>query len=200
MWNKATGGPRLSLKPSTLTIPLAGRPDSYPLDWQSNACVVTVLYPSHLTHVRRTAGRLEIVPSILVPTQVRVHAAPSLAGFAVKTNGPRDAHPPVVAAQPELRFTVERTPSTKLFVFIVLATPLLLAFGVGLALLTSGRIRSGESHELLVGMATATIALLPLRVVLVPGDLQSPTLVDWCLGAELLVFAAVGLIGLGRTD
>jgi hypothetical protein len=84
------------------------------------------------------------------------------------------------------------------FVFVVLVGPLALAFAIAAAVLSSGHVRSAEARDLLIGMTAASVAVLPLRAVVVPGDLVGPTLVDWFLGAELLVFVAVGLLALAR--
>jgi hypothetical protein len=82
---------------------------------------------------------------------------------------------------------------TQLFVYLVAFLPLaLLTALVTGALLTSG----GESTvtSITVNLAVATLAILPLRAVLVPPDLQGLTRIDYILVIQLLLIISVAFL------
>ncbi|HEU0317765.1 MAG TPA: hypothetical protein VFR49_10575, partial [Solirubrobacteraceae bacterium] len=81
----------------------------------------------------------------------------------------------------------------KAFVVIVGFIPLFLAF----MLFVATRSRHGTAllgPEALTGFTAALLAILPIRLVLVPADIADLTLFDYYLGFEMAVLAAVALI------
>jgi hypothetical protein len=88
---------------------------------------------------------------------------------------------------------VGRPTSTWLFVGIVGSIPLLLA---GL-LFHAMRSREGIGPlgpEALTGFAAALLAVLPIRLVLVPAAIADLTLFDYYLGFEMTVLAGIAII------
>lgn len=75
--------------------------------------------------------------------------------------------------------------STKLFVLCLVGIPLLL-IGLLALRLTEGTPRSVDG---LVGVTAIMLAILPIRTVLVPGDISTLTLVDFALASEMALLA-----------
>jgi len=93
----------------------------------------------------------------------------------------------------DLRMLMVREWRTQLFVYLVAFLPLaLLTALVTGALLSSG----GESTVtgITVNLAVATLAILPLRAVLVPPDLQGLTRIDYILVIQLLLIISVAFL------
>lgn len=72
-----------------------------------------------------------------------------------------------------------------LFVVCLIGIPLLLIGLLGLRL-SAGTQRSTDG---LVGVIAITLAILPIRAVLVPGDMSSLMLVDFALAGEMAALA-----------
>jgi hypothetical protein len=86
----------------------------------------------------------------------------------------------------------ERSAATRLFVISLLLLPVIL-FG---ALLVVIRADVDERVEkgLVTGVAAYMLAVLPIRLVLVPPELRGFTFVDYALGAEMATMVAATLI------
>jgi hypothetical protein len=164
--------------PGDFVLPLYGKPDAYPLDWFTFAGQFTVRGPAWLA---------EDLPSTL---QVSFITLPGVGDFDFELQ-PKSLDAGVV------RLHIDRERSTKRFVIGLLALPFLLAAVLfGLTTL-HGVGGPADSRNLVLAVAAAIFALLPIRQVLVPSDVEGLTTVDWCLGAAVLVFMAIAVWSLG---
>jgi hypothetical protein len=168
---------------------LVGQSDEYPLDWYSSAAFVGVRLPRSVVYVppRRDPARDQEI-SFILPIQVDLRAAQALSDIDLRSNARR-----VTEAQDELRIAIGRRLSTKTFVFSLLAIPVLLALLIVAALRERGFGDDNGLRDLILGITGATLAILPIRQVLVPASIPGVTLVDWWLGGAVLLLAAVVL-------
>jgi hypothetical protein len=183
------------LRPATLTLPAISVADAYPLDWLQLQVLVSVMYPANVSRARRAAnGRIELLPTLLLPVRANVDADPGVGRFSIRRRVDTGLEAQLAPAR--IALLVQRPRSTIAFVFMVLLAPLLLALASTAAALGWPADRSAAVRDLLIGLTAATVAVLPLRAVLVPAVLEAPTFVDWCLAAELLILVGLGLLGL----
>ena len=84
----------------------------------------------------------------------------------------------------QLHLRLSRPTHLRLFVYAVAVAPLLLGIAAGFSWLRDRR-STGAPIEL----AAALLALLPLRQVLVPGDITGITRLDHLLGIEVVIIA-----------
>ncbi len=178
------------LTPRAVTLPLIGRPDAYPLDRLTTDSGLYVAGPEGF---RLTSAAADGEGGgDLLPAELLVQAEPAVGDFDIDYGSEELSS----GDGQSFRIAVEREASARAYVLVVLVAPMLLAVALGL-MVTHGS--GADFRNLLIGVAGATLALLPLRAVLVPADIVGQTLVDWCLGAELLVFVALGLLGLAHS-
>jgi hypothetical protein len=94
---------------------------------------------------------------------------------------------------------------TKSYVLLVLLIPFLLAYLLFAVLFqrASNRNTTEASHETsrlrmgveaLAGVATVLLATLPIRLVLVPADINELTIVDYALGLEMAILVCGAFI------
>ena len=167
-----------------MSFPLAGQPDSYPLVCYSSDTYINVALPPQvlLAHDGGFATYL--------PTTIHVQAGPGVGDFFVR-------HTKLVEGSDEaqeLVIRLDRELSAKLFVFGLLGSLVVLAVAIAIAVFAPGRSRSrSELHDLALAIAAVALAVLPLRAVLVPAELEGQTFVDWLLGAGVVMLAAIAL-------
>jgi hypothetical protein len=148
----------------TVTVPADGDSRRYPLDTYT----------------------ADVSPSIGTPalpdklTSIEVYADPGVSDFGWKYSN-NSSFLFLASATVEGR----RPRSTDLFVLSLLAVPLVMI------VLMLGQIvrKPPNSVEGLVGVAAIMLAILPIRAVLVPGDINAPTLVDLALAFEMALLA-----------
>jgi hypothetical protein len=173
-----------------MNLPVASRPSRYPFDWYSAVFA---------THIEFESGQIGIKDrkygfyDAIVPSRVVVVPEPTL--------HPLDLRPAVASEgqnTEEVRLSLIRPGSTKLFVLVVAAIPGVLALLLGITLLG---LRRGQQFgtEGFVGVIAALLAILPIRAVLVPSDLSPPTAVDSLLAFEMALLAAIALVGVARS-
>ena len=80
----------------------------------------------------------------------------------------------------------------------MLVAPVVLIACLAAVFLAPSGVREPDVRNLLLGTVGGVFALLPLRAVLVPQGIEGLTFVDWCLGAEVMLFVAVALLGVAR--
>jgi hypothetical protein len=112
-------------------------------------------------------------------------------GPGTRTNYGGNAAEPCVGAAIPVVVQAARPTTTRLFVLSLALIPLLLIALLILRWLSEGSARSTDG---LVGVAAIMLAILPIRLVLVPSEITSLTLVDFILGAEMALLAAVTVI------
>jgi hypothetical protein len=179
----------IPVTPGTIPLPLDGKPDSYPFDWFSFSGY----------------AELELPPPVEVPSSMKMKdanpdhhvldaglhllTAPKVGDFRIR----RELSFRPAPIGPNLIMGITRERSTQRFVIMVLCVPVLFAALFFTLVLRSHRDGAQGLRDLLIGMIGATVALLPIRQVLVPDDIDGLTIVDWWLGSVILLFLAVAL-------
>ena len=95
-----------------------------------------------------------------------------------------------------LNFWIERDGRTQMFVYTILSIPFALALMVGHLLFIHPEHRKRSVSETMLGMAVV-LAILPLRLILVPSGVPGPTLVDLILGLEVALIASIVFVRYG---
>jgi hypothetical protein len=101
-----------------------------------------------------------------------------------------------------LTVAVARPARTELYVVAVALIPLV--FALLLLAVFLRRPRKDAGPEGIVGVAAVLLAILPIRLVLVPSEISGLTLVDYGLGVEMAILAALACfvvwLGLAPSD
>lgn len=101
------------------------------------------------------------------------------------------------SSNPSISIIVRRPPLTQLFVWSMALTPALLLPIIVIQLISERREAGASSktaRNVSLELAAALLAILPLRQVLVPSEVQGLTTVDYLLGAELAIFIGIVVI------
>jgi hypothetical protein len=165
-----------------ITIPIAGYPRMYPADHYLGPIDFTLS-----TNNGEVAVPPHLLPIIMSPEWYVEPAAANLTWRIGQAAGEGSA-PDVHVNSEEL--VAQRPIGVELFVWVIIAIPLLLIILLGLVLwhLPSGSI------EGLVGVGAVMLAILPIRLVLIPGEITSLAIVDFALASEMALLAAVTLV------
>lgn len=159
-----------------VTVPIDGSPRMYPLDSYRSAIDVQLLNTDMALTIRIVAD-----PGV---RSFDWSSAQNSGGSAISftkgqgVTGLGTFHSVAIAAN--------RPDEIRLFVLCLVAIPLALIALLALRLY-EGTPRSIDG---LVGVTAILLAILPIRAVLVPGDIASLTLVDFALATEMAVLAA----------
>jgi hypothetical protein len=207
--------------PTELPI-LAGPIREYPSDYHQLSTNVEIRLPKGFTLSGATQEEVSGLGTLstTLPHMIRIRSSQGMEGRIISLLRPETslplprsidepritatnvnimANPPTtqvdIPSQDEvdLRMLMVREWRTQLFVYLVAFLPLaLLTALVTGALLSSG----GESTvtSITVNLAVATLAILPLRAVLVPPDLQGLTRIDYILVIQLLLIISVAFL------
>ena len=177
-------------------IPLTANPQRYPFD---RYAMLTDLEVGDAD-----AGRFVYCPlgesnrarcSFSVPTRVEIFDDSSLSGYVLRASlGPPE--PPDGARTFALR--VERDGATKLYVVVVALIPLILGLLLLVVFVGLAPRKRAVGPEAIAGVAAVLLAILPIRLVLVPGDVTILTLVDYWLGIEMAILAALACLVVWR--
>jgi hypothetical protein len=161
-------GAALTEQIGTVTLSMAGDPQRYPLDSYQSSLGVTVGVPTALV-----AGSFT--------TSVEVIADPGVRAFDWSFGTNKSGTTTLRAHRPL---------TTDLFVLSIAAIPLVVFT------LMAVRLFQGSSRPIEGFFAVATIMLtiLPIRLVLVPAEITSLTLVDYALGSEMALLAAIAAL------
>jgi len=171
----------------SVTLPLDGSPRAYPLDHYGSPINISetgycAVGPLPTTIVADPgAASLDWVTAqpeyVLTPpadaTRTRSRSGKTTTTFIC--GGTVDS----------IALEAHRPLTTKLFVLCLIGIPLLL-LGLLSMRLSEGTPRSIDG---LVGVIAIMLAILPIRTVLVPGDITSLTLVDFALATEMALLA-----------
>jgi hypothetical protein len=170
-----------------VTLPLTAVPRRYPFDWYAlQGAGAVVLRDEHL-HYKHAPESL--LPTI--PIKIHLYASPSLSPLALEA---------AVNAEPEdfeVDLTLRRSRATQWYVGVIASIPLLLALLLVVVLWQPGA-RTDIGVETIAGVAAALLAVLPIRLVLVPALASELTLVDYWLGFEMAVLAAIACLAVRR--
>jgi hypothetical protein len=171
----------------TLALPLLGNAGDYPLDIYSATGTWAVAVPDGMDVVFGGAHMFDL------PITTRIETIPGAADLNWRSNDVSSA--PFLV---NLILEASRSPSNKLFISVLVLLPLLLFLGVLWTLMPraahEGRADARLPAELLVGVGAFLLAVLPIRVVLVPSDVSRLTVVDYALGTEMAVMVAATLM------
>ena len=175
----------------TVVVPLHAAPEQYPRDWYDLTGRLAV------TVSRGIVGLPEPTPSKgrhseprpeWLPFSIILAADPSVASFS-----PLDASvSPCCARSRRLLVRFRRDWTTQAYVLAISCIPLLLAI-ILLVAMAARPNAEVPTPEGLTGYIAALLAVLPIRLVLVPAGVTDLTLVDYWLGVQmaLLVWVAV---------
>jgi len=159
-----------------VSIPINGDPRRYPLDVYRTTIPLSIDAPSQALYQSLT---------------IQVRADPGVGGFNWSFARPLTGYTyspnrlrTVFISQP-LAVKAARPAGTQLFVLCLVLVPFVLGVLAVPLLWTRPRTVDG-----LVGVTGIMLAILPIRTVLVPGEIGSLTLVDFALGSEMALLAA----------
>jgi hypothetical protein len=167
-----------------LTLPLSSTQPSYPFDWYATSADIypgfggVVTYRSNLGYTPVPQFQFVVAQD---PDVGPFHLAAGVdAGF--------------------LTLRLSRDTTTRWYVLVVALIPLVLA-ALLVVVLFSRRpsTRDQLGPEAIIGVAAALLAVLPIRLVLVPADLPGLTLLDYWLGFVMAMLAAVACVGVWRS-
>jgi hypothetical protein len=172
-----------------VTMPLWGNPSHYPSDWYE----ANLGFRVQIGLSRPGSGIVLVreAPSTVRPL-VGTGIAPLVVRAAVRTRRP--------TATPGLTFELRRTFLTKAFVVFVVFIPAALEFLLLIVLLPRayrGELRLGP--ELLAGVAAVLVAILPIRLVLVPPTVGTLTHVDYFLALQMAILVAIVCLAIALT-
>ena len=171
--NKLNGAPQHL---GAVSIPIDGDSRRYPLDVYRTTIPLSIATTSQALYQALT---------------IQVRADPGVGGFDWSFAKPTPAYTftpnrrrAVSISQP-LAVKAARPTVTRLFVLCLVLVPAIL---IGLA--APVLRKKARTVEGLFGAASIMLAILPIRTVLVPGEIGSLTLVDFVLGTEMALLAA----------
>jgi hypothetical protein len=172
-------------------FPVTGAPRRYPLDWYAVQGHLAINIPEIARGV--FAGPLPephaaVMPDL--PFHLTVLDSPTVRPFSLSAKIAKAND----GAHIDLLMT--RTASSIAYVVSVIAVAVAIALLFTLVLFTSPRARQPEP---LVGVAAVLLAILPIRVVLVPGDITEVTFVDYGLAVVIASIALVACIAAARS-
>jgi hypothetical protein len=176
----------------SIQVPMRANPGRYPNDWY-RIPIGEVLFVGPGLSYREPYQTLPFIP-----TAVELIAWPSMEGKSIKVNidNPISTVNFTEVRSEEIEhieILVSRTAMVKNFVWAMALTPSLLLFVALFQLLNRVRQQTGARTETFIPLelAVAVLAILPLRQVLIPSDIQGLTVVDFALGTQLAAFIAL---------
>jgi hypothetical protein len=175
-----------------MNLPLDGRPDKYPFDWFSFGGYAQLEFAPGITVPRSIKSDTDDPDPTVLPVALTLLAGPGVGEFDLLAGESERPFGLTLGGQ-GMSFSLERRALTQRFVIIILLVPVLYALLFALLLGQRHDQATSGLRDLLIGMVAATVALLPLRQVLVPDTVDGLTVVDWWLGATILLFVAVSL-------
>jgi hypothetical protein len=206
-------------------FPLIGSHASYPFDQYSNELLPTLISASgieplashllwcpHGASTCRVPSHLEPFSAPELPLEVDLLRGSGVAPYEVRISGggkivasPTFPDASVYSTGPIARprgsvFHLDRSATAQMYVVLVACIPLL--FECLFALMLVGRYtgaKRGLAPDALMGVAAVLLAILPIRLVLVPAEIQELTLVDYWLGFEMALLAAIACIAAWRS-
>lgn len=189
---------------ATATVPILGEADTYPSDTYSTDFFVYAhllgkrpyLYGQlNYIQVRWGSGSLSRLFDTSFTSDCPIPPA-SPATPPTPTPTPRSngsaLPPPCVGNLFHLK--IYRPWPTKVYVYTLASVPIVVGVLFCAVVLRSHRRQPVRLSEFMVGVFTATLAILPLRLVLVPGNIPQLTRVDYMLGVGFALIVAAGLL------
>jgi hypothetical protein len=175
-------------------LPLGGSQASYPLDRYSGRAELQLpLYEDE----RSSAQAFYCANGPIVCVHEFKTSLPTTSAF-VRGTGIAPYEISATVKNGRFRLVLARPLSTQGFVLAVALIPLLLACVLALVLSSRDSRGDGSAAESVTGVAAVLLAILPIRLVLVPGDVSELTLVDYLLGFEMATLAAIAALAVSR--
>jgi hypothetical protein len=174
------------------TLSLAAAPGRYPFDWYALQGELSLEGVSE-----HGISLCRPYCSSYVPLRVSVFRGAGIAPFAFKMSilhleSPQEGNRIIT-----MRF--ERANVTRWYIVIVALIPLVLGLLLCLVLFRpESELGTRIGPEAIAGVAAVLLAILPIRLVLVPTEISEPTLVDYWLGFEMALLAALGCLAVRR--
>jgi hypothetical protein len=174
-----TFSPQVSL--GTIQVPLAAAAQRYPFDWYASRGFFFVGFAGTRIGVRGAHG---------IPFHVHMYTDPAIAPLVAGVGASRE---PGTSGFEMLTIRLTRSQATLWYVSLIAAIPLLLTALLAYTLLRRSA-NSGLGAEAVVGVTAVILAVLPIRLVLVPASAPELTLVDYWLGFEMAVLVALACL------
>jgi len=158
-----------------LNVFVLGTPRAYPNDWYELDDAATV-----------SVGNIKIPSTLLLATRDEDY---TVAASVYKPSKGKDNAGPNI-----LEFTIARSWSYYWYIYLVASLPFVLLAAV-FSFKYFGKKRPGpKPFEVAFGVAATLVAILPLRSVLIPASLPTPTRLDLYFGAGCAVLVASAII------
>jgi len=180
-----------------ITLPLIAATREYPFDWYSLRDEFSVLI-WYLLGENNEEIKVQATGTNEPIVHVKVFADPALAPLVLSASESKPPRELDHGTAVSLRLT--RSAPTRWYVVVIAGIPALLALLLCVVFLRPGigdRPRVGP--EAVGAVAAVLLAVLPIRLVLVPSSATELTLVDYWLGFEMAVLAAVACFAVRRT-
>jgi len=176
---------------TAVTLPIIGWPDRFPSDTYVLTTTPEVLFPNNVSLITRAASSPASPghgPSAVVPAKTVITADSGLGGHTLTVvEGSSRTRPLVVG------LLIGRPILYRITIYLVALLPLLLGAVVVHASAVKKTTSGPEFDPVVIGgLIVAMLAILPLRAVLVPSDINAAglTLVDYILVLDFLFIAA----------
>ena len=190
------GSPAVPL--GQLVLPLVAAPRRYPLDWyelEGRLAVTIGQADVGLPPVAPVPPGVSAGLVTRLPVDVAILRDPNVEPLDLKAS--LGAADPEASRPVEIR--LEHSAATRWYVLLVGSIPLLLAVLLLVATLNPRASPApGAGPETLTGFTAALLAVLPIRLVLVPAAVIDLTLIDYWLGFEMALLAAVACLAVWR--
>jgi hypothetical protein len=180
----------------SFVVTLGANPHRYPFDWYAMRADLETGDADGGQFAYCSPGAPSLATcSSSVPTRVELFDDSSLSGYSVRASLSPPSAPDGARV---LVLKLERDAVTKLYVVVVALIPLVLGLLLLLVFVAVVPRKRAVGPDAIAGVAAVLLAILPIRLVLVPGDVTILTLVDYWLGIEMAVLAALACLVVWR--
>jgi hypothetical protein len=169
--------------------PLESVPSRYPFDWYALRGELSVGDPKSRIVLCRSEGCSERLPFYLT-----VLSGQNMSPFVMRAST-RPAPGNESEGDQTISIQLRRSTTTRAYTVAVACLPLLLGLLLCVLIFSTSRPVGPEG---LTGVAAVLLAILPIRLVLVPSDVSELTLVDFWLGVEMALLAAIACLAVSR--
>jgi hypothetical protein len=184
-----------------VSLPIVATPRRYPFDWYAiRGNLHLEVEDFRVEAIPATAASKHNPPYPYLPFTTEVFTDPDLAPFVLKASTV-----PASEGETEDEFGLQlglrltREGSAIAFVAIVALVPLLLGLLMCAVLFRrKASSSSGLGVDVLTGVAAVLLAILPIRLVLVPAAVVELTLVDYWLGFVISLLAGAACVAVAR--
>lgn len=168
------------------TLPVFATPQKYPFDQYGLSDEFAVADLNLNLFYCTKSSKCE---DVMISSTVEVFAESNLAPFELFAS--YQVHEDL----PKVTLRLERTTTKQIYVVMVAVIPLFLGFLLMLLLATRPTEDIGTA---ILGIGAVLLAILPIRLVLVPAEVNELTLVDYWLAVEMAALSALAAFGAWR--